>query len=197
MTFQRLIMRASKSKNVVGVVMLLGLFFPASVSASSLFLSPMLDGFVQRYVEPTETWSEIRAGAGNSALVETKADCQALAQEFGWRAMGRCVFKFDTSGIADDAVIVSAQLHLYVEAHNNEFGALGGNEYLNIVFAPTGSDSELVPDDYAYTNFGTTVLGSLDFYETIDGVYNTIEIDPSAISKTGITTFGGRVQVDT
>ncbi len=172
--------------------------YPVRTDATFTFSTSTIDGFVQRYSGSTEGWSTLRTGSGTYISSDgVQAECRALSQANAWRALGRCVFKFDTASIPDNDTVATATLKLSVLSHVNQVSAPAGDAALDIVSVTTGNDTSLSTSDYTYTNFGTTVLGSLNFASTTDGQYNNILLTPSAINITGVTSLGGRTHADT
>lgn len=100
------------------------------------------------------------------------------------------VFFPETADIPDGSTVTSASLFLYINSKADTFGGLK----LQIVTANPGTEDILTTDDF--DQFGTTVLGEIAVADIVEGAYNEIAIDPSAINKTGTTILGLRFDKD-
>lgn len=109
-----------------------------------------------------------------------------------WTTIIRGAMLFDTSVIGSQSII-SATLNLFITA-----GGGGASQNLDIVAFTPASNTSLAAADY--TQFGTTVLGTIARSSLSNNAYNAITLNPTglaAINGSGITKLGLRISGDT
>jgi len=153
-----------------------------------------VDGVVARN-DVDETWSTIRAGAG-TAKDDITANFYAFligssATSNRWRFLRRCIFLFDTSSIADSAVVTDGTFSLY---GINKADNLSVSPDVNVYSTAPASNTALANADYG--TFGTTAFATAITYAGVStSGYNDFALNASgiaAIAKAGITKFGTR-----
>lgn len=144
-------------------------------------------------------WSTIRsAGANNvsdsaTTIVVGGYFCSTTSNQF-W-GLYRSFFLFNTSSIGATGAITAATLSLFGSSKQN---TAGGNFNTNIYSSNPASNTSLSTSDHG--SLGTTAFSSNIAYNSWNAsAYNSFALNSSgiaAISKTGITKFGGRTAND-
>lgn len=156
-----------------------------------------VDGQVYRSAA-SETFATIQGGAG-TVVDDSTADfyvyLEASTTTNEFTQLRRCFVLFDTSPLTAGATISAATLSLWGISKN---GNMGSNP-LHIVSAAPASNVALVTGDF--TTCGTTSFGTVAFasFDGTNSVYTDIALNASglaAISLTGITKFGLRLDWD-
>ena len=154
-----------------------------------------VDGDVGR-ISVNETFSTIRAGAGNTyGTTSTSYVCASVktsATENQFEQIRRSIFCYKTSALTSGASISSAVLSLYGVTANSIEGSS-----IEICASTPASTTALENADYG--QLGSTSFSSIAYASlTITG-YNDFTLNASGISnisKTGISKFGGRTGWD-
>jgi len=180
--------------------------YPVNISDSQTFYpdasptSTSCDGVV-RQASVDMSWAAIRATVGNNKIDNDDGGefCDGVHWRWrpgglGFRYLSRPILLFDTSGLPDEATVISATL--------SPFGSVRGNPSsstisLNIYVPTTASNTELTTTDYNYLGWGATKLCDTDKqYASWSLVgYNAFILNAAGIaniSKTGISKFGIR-----
>ncbi len=157
-----------------------------------------VDGLVRRDAT-SQSFSLERGGAGDEAYPSlstsrVEIECAGITGQF--RYMGRTHVMFDTSSLPDTATISGATLSLYGHSVDESLEA----DEVALVSGNPASNTDLVPTDYATSQFGSVELapriasgawstsGYNDFALNTGGLAN--------ISKTGASKFGFRLGLD-
>jgi hypothetical protein len=154
------------------------------------------DGYLIRDAD-NSTWAGVRDGAGtykDDSGIGMSVLVLSGTNNSTWRAIGRSIFCFDTSGLTSSAVISSAVLSLYGTNKSDSF-TYPATPNINIYASTPASTSSLVTGDF--TQVGSTAL--CDTPITYAGFtttgYNNFTLNAagrSNISLTGISKFGAR-----
>ncbi len=152
-----------------------------------------VDGFVFRQ-GVNETWSTIRAGAGN-ANDSTGSDMFVGFDNSGttnqYAAIYRIITLFDTSSLTGVASISNAVLSLYGETKTD--GSGNAPDY-NIYTSTPASNTDLINSDYG--QIGTTAQATAITYSSIStSGYNDFTLNATGIgniSKTSVSKFACR-----
>jgi hypothetical protein len=176
--------------------------YPLLVAASDTFYpdvstgSTTVDGTVGRY-DQTETWAQIRAGAGTKVfdnLTIAVEHTQFEANDATWKGLYRGIYLFDTSALPDGASISAATYSNYGEGSARDVIGISANCKVNVVASNPATSNDLVAADF--TTLGTTLFATAIAYGSYnqDG-YNDWALNASgiaAISDTGLTKLGLR-----
>lgn len=162
---------------------------------SQLIVTPSLNGDVS-LTSGNTTWHNVVTGAGTAEahtskfvwLLKFYSDYMTENQ---WDELCRGIMLFNTAGLPDDAVILTATLSFYLTAKGDN----GGFTPDLCLYAVTpASDSALVNADYGA--FGNTELSDKLTYAGLTlNAWNTFTLNATglaAISKTGMSRFGFR-----
>jgi hypothetical protein len=162
---------------------------------SQLIVTPSLDGHVG-LANGNSTWHNVVTGAGTIASYASRYDnilkvySDTLTENF-WDELCRGVMLFNTAGLPDDAVIISAALSLYI-THKYDNGGFAPDLCLYPV--TPASDVALVAADFS--TFGTTELSDkLTYAGMTKDAWNAFTLNAAglaAVSKTGMSRFGIR-----
>lgn len=157
-----------------------------------------VDGSAQRSLGAGagQTWTNIRAGAGNGFDDASAEDFLFLmtsdSGSGNWRRINRSFFLFDTSGIPDTDIISDATLSLFGTATVQD--ALSVTPSVNIYSSNPASNTSIAAADYS--TFGTTAFSTAITYAGWNTAgYNAFLLNASglaAITKTGVSKFGVR-----
>jgi hypothetical protein len=155
------------------------------------------DGPVNR-VSVDETFSTIRAGAGNQGGLESTASdfCAALtasATSNQYANLRRSIFNFDTSAIGSTSTITSATFSVVGVAKANGLGS----DDIHVCGA-TPSSTASIPAA-AFAQIGSTSFGSIVYASWSTSAYNDFTLNGSGlsnISKTGVSSFALRLSWD-
>ncbi len=179
-------------KPELGMAMML--FMPLTVSTFRPDANPestSVDGWAS-HNENTTTWSVLVNGAGS--YFDDDAGSLSVYIAFNdpnWTSLARSIFLFDTSALPDDDTISAATLSLY---GYNKDDTLSIAPDINIYSSNPASNTALANGDY--DSLGSTAFSSVISYANWDTAgYNDFVLNSSgksAISKTGISKFGGR-----
>lgn len=148
-----------------------------------------------------ETWATILAGAGNNTSYTDSPDyimfLQSTTTTNQYQRNQRGVFLFNTAGLPDDDQIDSAVLSLYGNAIGDSFSPAIAPGYCICASNPA-STTALADADYG--NLGTTAFSDTVSYANLStSAYVDFTLNASgkaAISKTGISKFGGKNSYD-
>lgn len=155
-----------------------------------------VDGLVERTVAVDESWATIHDSAGNAfndKLTEAYL-VWILAGPSNWKRMRRSPFLFDTSGLPNDCIIISATLSILGTAKLDSWG----DSSVNVFASDPASDIALATGDYNVGGWGSTPLSAAITSPNwnTDGVtWNDFALNSTGlalISKTGRTKFGLR-----
>jgi len=154
-----------------------------------------VDGQVGRF-GVNETWSTIRAGAGNSANDSATASdlifINASSTTNQWQANVRGLFLFDTSALTSAANISAAQLSLYVNIITDNLVA---SPNADIYTATPASNTALAATDYSQVGSTSQTGSPRTFASMTASAYNAFTFNATGIgnvSKTGVSKFGIR-----
>jgi len=159
------------------------------------------DGFVRE--DTAGTYATVRNAAGDFAdYTTTLAELRIRRAIGNYEGHGRAIFQFDTSGLDDDADIVSATVYLHADAANTYPDHSCGTpaEEVNLTTVDTSSDTTLTVSDYSLTNYGSTPLSATTTFATWDQdtympfVLNAAGI--AALNKSGFSAFALRTGAD-
>lgn len=161
-----------------------GNLFPAAGANSPV------DGRTQRS-SVNETFATICAGAGTTAsasdiTLNLTISSSSTTNQFSTLARG--VVCFNTSGIGS-ATIDSATLSLYPISKTNPLGSSD----INLTPVTLASTAAVASGDYS--NFGSTVLGSISYASVSAFSYNNMTLNSDGrdnINKVGVSQFGIR-----
>ena len=124
------------------------LFYPTETS----------DSYVGRHGQ-TQTFADIRAGAGTFSSVSNAALVAALLTHGSvsdrWQQFTRAVVNFNTAGLPDDAIISAVTLSVCVTSIINARA-----DSISLVATTASDPSSIVTADYA--QFGTTLLSDTE-----------------------------------
>lgn len=157
---------------------------------------PSLDGRVGRR-SVDESWSTIRAGAGNDLRLGNTTNESGLiltsTTNNQFAGLDRSFFYFNTASIPDGDTISSATLSLYGPFKNDTL-TLSPKIDANIYSADTGSNTELVTSDFQ--TVGSTPYSTAIYYDSWnDSGYNDFSLNSDGrayIDKTSVTVFSTR-----
>jgi hypothetical protein len=164
--------------------------------------STTCDGVLYR--NNTEDWASIVAGAGSGVLSITAATGEFTRIDTPngtqWNVLTRSHFGFDTSAIPDTETISAATASFFGSTKANA-GNWGDSDFgLSLVAHTPASNTTLQAADYNTATYGTTKFASDISYTNASTVaYNDMAMNASgiaAISKTGVTSLGGRNPAD-
>ncbi|MFA5261427.1 MAG: hypothetical protein WC450_09385, partial [Candidatus Omnitrophota bacterium] len=153
-----------------------------------------VDGMAGR-ISVNETWSTIRAGAGNTSAVTgnfylTQIISSGTSNQ--WAYINRAIMTFDTSSLGASVTITAAVLSIYGSSKVDNLGItpnvdiytstpVANNNVENADYGNIGSTSQ-TGSPIAYNDFSTSAYNAFTFNATGRG----------NISKTGISKFGVR-----
>jgi len=113
-----------------------------------------------------------------------------------WSNMARSIFTIKTSALTSDATISAAVFSVYGTTDTVD----NYNQSCCLVASTPTSDNALVNGDFAISHYGSTELATrIDVTSWNTSSYNDFTLNTdgkAAISKTGITKFGGRGSSD-
>lgn len=145
-------------------------------------------------------WNTVRDKTSADHAYPTDATVNVFRTEYlGARyAIGRQVYLFDTSSIADGDTVSSATFSIYLNASG---GDTTGTCSINIVTSNPASNTDLVVGDYdRATKWGSTRLCDTDLANTTSkGAYKDFTLNSTGIgviSKTSVTKLGIRTNRD-
>ena len=155
-----------------------------------------VDGYTE-HVDDSKTWAQVVAGVGTAALdsgtfYDTAVYIVSDGDADEWDSIFRSIFLFDTSPLADDAVIDYATVALY---GSSKAKTLVDDDFsVGIYSSLPASDVALVAGDF--DSLGATLLSDVISYADWDiAGYNTFTLNATgiaAISVDDITKFGIR-----
>lgn len=173
--------------------------WPVTISDSLTFYpdaSPetsSVDGYTMDYNNDM-TWANLIAEPGNYAhdgQVYDSIIIRASATSAQWAQLNRKIHLFDTSALADDAVITGATLSIY---GRSSVDGLSINPDINVYSSNPASNTALVAGDFdslGATAFCDTPILRSEFLTSYnDFILNAAGL--AVISKTGISKFGFR-----
>lgn len=147
------------------------------------------------------SWATIIAAAGNNAADSSTSDYPTYISEDGtgydnkWKALYRCIFLFDTSGLPDTAIISAAVLSLYGIGKNDTGTAIAPN--VNLYSSAPASNTAVVGGDF--DSLGTTPFCDTPItyanWKTASPYWNDFDLNAAgiaAIDKAGVSKFGTR-----
>ncbi len=177
--------------------------YPVIISDTATFYpdanpeSATVDGLVYFTNSSGDTWSNLLndTGDGFDDVVDQQEVVYIRSDETSpnWEHYNRSIFLFDTSSLADNAIITDAVFSLY--GYNKNDG-LGIAPDINIYASNPASNTVLAAADYAKAKWGTTALSTAKVIADWNtSGYNNFTLNSaglSVISNTGLTKLGVR-----
>ena len=176
--------------------------YPVTISDSRTYYpdadpeTTSVDGQVDRS-GVDETWATIRAGAGvafadSNNYLELYIKASGTTDQFV--LLHRLILLFDTSVLADGAVISAATLSLYGVLKTD---GLACTPDINIYASTPASNTALQASDYGQTGATAYCATPITYanWKTADPFWNDFSLNAdgiAAISKTGISKFAAR-----
>jgi len=156
-----------------------------------------VDGHLAASYSAGESWAYMRGDVGNYAnATDTSGVCARLrcdGNEDEWDTIYRGILTFDTSALTGAASISAANLSLYIYLVDNSF-----TDSLAVVGATPADNNALVNGDY--DEVGSTLYATAAAMSGLSAnQYNDFALNGTglaAISKTGITGIGTRMESD-
>ena len=149
-----------------------------------------------------EVWADIRGGAGNNSvddstnLYNVRLRCSVTLNQYANLARGFALF--DTSSIPDTDTISAATCSFYGQSTASTPNLASGNAQIALVNVTPAANNDLVNADFSQS--GTTQQATnFAFASWATGSYNVYTLNATGIasvSKTGVTKFGTRFEVD-